>query len=130
MESWQSLMAASKVTEYLKGTAADTEETCLNKQDTSLALLSDLAKLAYSDISDPIESVDISKGGELEAFNQVNINPLDSPIVTSVLNGRYLIPAHCSFLMSDVTHIAPLVAGKNLLAQWQIRNFKGGALCQ
>jgi hypothetical protein len=47
-----------------------------------------------------------------ELINRIVDYPLSVPTVAAVDNQKFLLPAHCRFLMSDIEHIKPLLDGE------------------
>ena len=47
---------------------------------------------------------------EKDLMDRIISHPCDKPMVLNISGDKYILPADCSFLMSDATNLKPLVS--------------------
>ncbi|XP_056603026.1 N(6)-adenine-specific methyltransferase METTL4 [Triplophysa dalaica] len=82
-------------------------------QECRLAAFCDMAKqLPFTDdwIPAPVQTLNRDDlDAPLDLFNYITENPYDITYEVTLMSERYLLPPRSHFLMSDITHIHPLV---------------------
>ncbi|KAJ8376704.1 hypothetical protein SKAU_G00072840 [Synaphobranchus kaupii] len=84
-------------------------------EDGRLADLCDMAKqlpLVDDSLQKPVQVIDGDDEcpmEQLDLFTRVTENPVHHAREVSLMGERYLLPPHCSFLLSDITRMQPLV---------------------
>ncbi|XP_036378084.1 N(6)-adenine-specific methyltransferase METTL4 [Megalops cyprinoides] len=100
---------------YLSTAEKDKLSLPISPDDGRLADLCDMAKqLPLVDDSEQkpvqvIEDNDKHQVEQLDLFTRVTCNPLNCARVVTLMGKQYLLPPHCSFLLSDITRMQPLV---------------------
>lgn len=82
-------------------------------QECHLAAMCDMAKSLPVDSSVAVQS--ICGDEELDLFSRVSENPFDHSFAVTLMGERYLLPARCRFLLSDITRTQPLVTSEYVL---------------
>ncbi|XP_019897230.3 N(6)-adenine-specific methyltransferase METTL4 [Esox lucius] len=110
-EGTKSLVDAGLSCGYLSDVKEENEP--LPSQECNLAALCDMAKglPLVADISQVqfIRPEDGCSTTHLELFTQVTESCMDCAVELTLMGQKYIIPPRCSFLLSDLTRIQPLV---------------------
>ncbi|KAG5268434.1 hypothetical protein AALO_G00212550 [Alosa alosa] len=101
-----SLVEAGKSLGYLTG-AVPEGATQTIPQDCHLAAMCDMAKSLPVDGSVALQS--ICRDEELDLFSRITENSFDHSCAVTLMGERYLLPARCRFLLSDITRTQPLL---------------------
>ncbi|XP_062376756.1 N(6)-adenine-specific methyltransferase METTL4 isoform X2 [Sardina pilchardus] len=101
-----SLVDVGKSLGYLTGAGpAGAPQTSI-PQECHLAAMCDMAKSLPVD--DTVASQSICGDEELDLFSRVTENSSDHSCAVTLMGERYLLPARCRFLLSDITRTHPL----------------------
>lgn len=108
-----SLVKAGQSLGRLTGLAHQGSTQPTTPQECHLAAMCDMAKLLPVASSVAVQS--ICGDEELDLFSRVSENPFDHSFAVTLMGERYLLPARCRFLLSDITRIQPLVKSEYVL---------------
>ncbi|KAK2859595.1 hypothetical protein Q5P01_004215 [Channa striata] len=114
LEGTKSLVDSAHSVGYLNG-MADTGKEPLPPKECRLAALCEMAKelpLVDSEEQEPcVQSLVAANGStsHVDLFSRVTENKADKAVVVTLMGEDYVIPRHTAFLLSDFTHIQPLV---------------------
>ncbi|XP_028825680.1 methyltransferase-like protein 4 [Denticeps clupeoides] len=114
-EGSRSLVDAGRGCGHLAASRPEGRGPAASPQECRLAALCDLAKLLPPDEHGDSGPAQCVVGGgrpaaELDLFSRVTENPGDRAVEVTLMGERYLVPARCRFLLSDVTRLQPLVS--------------------
>lgn len=111
-----SLVDLAQACGYLNPSEEITQEQIVAFPDCGLSSLCEMAKqLPLVDTEEDVAGVQILDGScstlNLDLFSQLTENRSDSAVVVTLMGEEYVIPAHATFLLSDLNRIQPLVNG-------------------